>query len=412
MAWREQIRPATFRGTPFGVTGDDKEGGRRTVVHEFPQREEVYVEDLGAATTRFTVQAFVLGPDYMAKRDALEQSLSEPGPGTLVHPWYGEVTVSQFAPYKVKHTAQDGGMCVFTLSFARDAEPSSPNAAVNTRIRSLDKAGLAGLLSCAALDAAFVVAGQTAYVVEQAYQAVTDAVTRVQAVLGMGGGDVNRIAGLLGAATGYDFLPWVSVGQRLWGVFQDMGVSTGISEAQLAGNWQTLAARDTSVLVAERPGSTRSRVAANEAAVNAFTRHIAVAESARSLALAVPESRAQARDLREGFIDALDAVLADLGDAAALPASALQDAGQAVSHADALYTALVETRATTLAALAEAARSAPEVVNYTPAAVLPSLALCYRLSGDIALDADLVARNGVIHPGFVPVETLEVLTHV
>lgn len=405
MAWRDNIRPASFKGAGFGVSGDDKEGGRRTVVHEFPQREEVYVEDMGAATTRFTVQAFVLGPDYMSERDELERVLSEPGPGTLVHPWYGEITVSQFAPYKVKHTAQDGGMAVFTLSFARDAEPSSPNSGVNQQIRSLNKSGAAGLLSCAAFDAAFKIAGETAYVVEQAYQAVTGAITRVQAILG---GDVNEIAGLLGAVTGYDFLPWASTGQNLWNVFQGLSASAlsgGKSQAQLAADWQKAAAVEVPTPVAENPGSTRARIAGNETAVNTFTRHIAVVESARAMALAVPESRAQAQDLREGFMDALDLVLVEEGGEEA-PVGMTQPV-----LPDALYTAFVETRAATLATLAEAARSAPEVIDYTPAAVLPSLALCYRLSGDIALDADLVARNGIIHPGFVPVDQLEVLTY-
>jgi len=89
----------------------------------------------------------------------------------------------------------------------------------------------------------------------------------------------------------------------------------------------------------------------------------------------------------------------------------VEEGGAAATGPDELYTAMVEARAATLAALAEAARSAPQVIAYTPAAVLPSLALCYRLSVDISLDADLVARNGIIHPGFVPVETLEVLTY-
>ena len=59
--------------------------------------------------------------------------------------------------------------------------------------------------------------------------------------------------------------------------------------------------------------------------------------------------------------------------------------------------------------VAEAARRAPEVVTITPACVLPSLALCYRQNGGVDLEADLVARNRLIHPGFVPVEPLEVL---
>ena len=37
--WKMRLRAASFRGVPFGVTADESEGGRRTVTHEFPQRE-------------------------------------------------------------------------------------------------------------------------------------------------------------------------------------------------------------------------------------------------------------------------------------------------------------------------------------------------------------------------------------
>lgn len=406
MAWRDQIRPASFRGAPFGVSGDDKEAGRRTVLHEFPQREEAYVEDLGAAAARFTVQAFVLGPDYLDKRDALEKALAEPGPGTLVHPWYGEIIVSQAAPYKVRHAAQDGGLAVFTLSFARDAAPSSPAAGVNPKIRSLDKSGLAGLLSCSAFDSAFKVAGQTAQVVNQAYKDVTAAVRRVQAVLG---GDVGAIAGLLGAATGYDFIPLASVGQSLWRVFQGLGddaLARGWTQTRLAAAWQQAASLEIAAGAAvPNPGGTRARIAGNETAVNVFARHLAAAESARALTLAAPESRAQAQELREGFVDALDLILEEeAGEEAPTGLT------RSVLPGD-LYVAFADMRAAALAALAEAARSAPDITEHTPAAVLPALTLCYRLSGGIGLEADLVARNRVIHPGFVPVQRLEVLTY-
>jgi prophage DNA circulation protein len=388
------MRPASFRGVSFGVSGDDKESGRRTVLHEFPQREEVYVEDLGAVATRFTVQAFVLGSDYMERRDALERALSEPGPGTLAHPWYGEITVSQFAPYKVKHSAQDGGMAVFTLSFALYSRPSSPAAVVNAHISALDKAGRAGLLACSAFDAAFKIAGETFYVVEQAYNSVLSVFTRVQAALG---GDVSQMIGLLGAASGYDFFPLLSVGRKLWSGFQALGTAAGKNEAGLAADWQAVASLNAPTPTPANPGSTRARVAANAAAVYSFTRRIAMVESARAMTLATPESRAQARGLREGFTDALDLVLADGYE-------------EGEEKENDLYASFTAMRASTLAALAEAARSAPDVVSYTPAAVLPSLVLCYRLSGDIRLEPDLVARNSVIHPGFVPVEPLEALT--
>lgn len=409
MAWRSKIRPASFKGVPFGVASDSKESGRRTVVHEFPQRQDGFVEDLGGAATRFTVQAFVIGPDYMARRDALERVLNEPGPGTLVHPWYGEVTVSQFAPYKVAHSAQDGGMATFTLSFARDAQPGSPSPAVNPVLNALEKAGLSGVLSCDAFDAAFEIAGQTAWVVEQAYESVVAAVQRVQRIMD---GDIYEISGLLGAVTGYDFLPWVSVGQNLWGVFQGIGasqVASGKGRAEVAARWMQVAAREETTPIVEHPGSTRERVAANESAVNSFTRHIAVVEAARSLAVAVPESRTQASELRDAFVDAMDKVVLEEGgvsgtgqDGLFLPPAQLPDE---------LYDSFTDTRATCLAALAASARTAPEVVPFTPVASLPALALCYAQTGNILLEPDLVVRNKIIHPGFVPASPLEILKY-
>ena len=53
--------------------------------------------------------------------------------------------------------------------------------------------------------------------------------------------------------------------------------------------------------------------------------------------------------------------------------------------------------------------SLPRVVTFTPPGVAPSLLIAYRLDGDLARELDLVARNGIPHPGFVPAQPLEVL---
>jgi hypothetical protein len=305
-----------------------------------------------------------------------------------VHPWYGEITVSQFSPYKAKHTAQDGGMVVFTISFARDSEPGAPAASVNQRLRAAEKGGLAGLLSCAALDAALEILDQAAHVREAAMQAVSDAVSLVAEELSVPVGELTRFASVVAD----DLAGMASVGTWLWGVYQEAGAVFSGSAADRARAWSNAASRDVPVSVAAYPGSSRARIAANAEVVNSFTRRIAAVEAAVALAETAPESRAQATELRYAFVDALDAAVA-------------------AEPPDDIFTALIETRASTLAALAEAARSAPDVIIWTPSAVLPSLALCYRHSGGIDLDADLVARNRVIHPGFVQVAALEVLTY-
>lgn len=392
--WQSRIRQASYRGVPFGVADAGLEAGRRAVVHEFPQRELPYVEDMGAAPDRFTLQAFVLGSDYMTRRDRLEAELKKPGSGVLVHPWYGELEVAQFAPYRVRHSAQDGGMAVFELSFCRQGAPSSPAASLNQGLRALLRADLAGGLACEAFDDVLRLAGEAEYVVSQTWDMVSEAVTTVQAVLG---GDVHAIAEVLGAATGYDLLGAVSLGERLWGVYQDLAAR--LTPMQAAGRWAEAARMPSAVPDPPHAGSMRRTIRANGLAIADLTRRIAVAEACKAAASAVPPSRAAAASLRDAMVDALDAAETMVGIHSVDPELETR-----------ISEALAEARGASLAALAEAARTAPEVRAVTPAAVMPSLALCYRYSGGVALEADLVARNGIAHPGFAPARALEVLT--
>ncbi len=405
--WKDSIRPASYKGVPFGVSAGEKEAGRRSILHEFPQRDLPFCEDLGAVPQKFTLNAFVLGNDYMDKRDALEKVLQDPQPGTLVHPWYGELHVAQFAPYKVSHSAQDGGMAIFTLSFVQTEAPSSPSPVVNQSLRAQEKAGIAGLLSCDAFDAAFAVVGQTAHVVSEAYSAICKAVTRVQAIMG---GDIGVIADVLASISGYDLRPAILTGQRLWDVFRTIGANSGKSGTALAQAWVDVAAQAVPVPCASNIGSTRARIVQNERAVNTLVQRIGAVEASKTFALpsSRPVSRKEAQILRDGYMDAMDTLLAP---DTVIPQENIAQFLPPEPIPDALFTAFLDTRAASLFVLAEAARSAPDVVTIKPNIVLPSLALVYAHTGGIALEADFVTRNNITHPAFVPVQELEVLRY-
>jgi hypothetical protein len=123
--------------------------------------------------------------------------------------------------------------------------------------------------------------------------------------------------------------------------------------------------------------------------VRELARNIALAEASLALADVAPSSRAEAAELRAGYMDACDAAMPRMPDD--------------------LFVACADMRGKTLEALAVAARGAAQVIRRTPARVLPSLALAYAFSGT-GSDADaLVKRNRIVHPGFVPVSSLEVL---
>lgn len=94
MTWRDDLRPASFRGVHFFVAADSSRFGRRVVVHTYPQRDKPYVEDLGRRSREYQFDAFVIGPNYMEDRDAFIAACEEPGAGELIHPKYGSLMLN------------------------------------------------------------------------------------------------------------------------------------------------------------------------------------------------------------------------------------------------------------------------------------------------------------------------------
>lgn len=128
MAWRDRLMPASFRGVPFSVSDEQGTFGRRVETHEFPGRDQPYTEDLGRATRRYSIQAYVIGDDYFDKRDALIDAVDTPGPGTLVHPYYGEITICVDGEVRISHSGGDGRMCRVDFSFVEAGELTFPTS--------------------------------------------------------------------------------------------------------------------------------------------------------------------------------------------------------------------------------------------------------------------------------------------
>ncbi|ACQ67614.1 DNA circularization protein [Candidatus Williamhamiltonella defendens] len=99
--WFETLQKAQFRGVPFAVLGGKSSFGRKTAVHEYPYRDKPWVEDLGRATRQLTVKGFLVedsviygGGAVIDQRSNLIAACETAGAGTLIHPTYGELTVS------------------------------------------------------------------------------------------------------------------------------------------------------------------------------------------------------------------------------------------------------------------------------------------------------------------------------
>ena len=124
--WREKRQPASFRGVPFFVESDSTPVGRRTQLHEYPQRDKPLVEDMGAKTRIVQMTAFVVGEDCLFQRDNLLHALNQPGSGELVHPWFGRMTVTPGEACDVSHERREGGLVRFELEFIEAGEKGYP----------------------------------------------------------------------------------------------------------------------------------------------------------------------------------------------------------------------------------------------------------------------------------------------
>lgn len=123
-SWQDNLHPASFRGVPFAVESGDGVFGRRQAIHEYPYRDSVWVEDMGRSTRRIHLTGFILqssrvytAADVMSQRDSLIAAAEMSGPGTLVHPTLGELTVSvQEGGLRIHEHKDEGRMFRFSLT--------------------------------------------------------------------------------------------------------------------------------------------------------------------------------------------------------------------------------------------------------------------------------------------------------
>lgn len=120
---------ASWRGVPFGVLDHGLDGGRRTVTHEFPQRDVPFTEDFGLRAEAFSLNAFVLD-DTPGSRDALIAACRGKGVGTLVHPWLGTMDL-YMTSWSLREAFEGQRESSFTLSFVQVGEAVYPAPIVN-----------------------------------------------------------------------------------------------------------------------------------------------------------------------------------------------------------------------------------------------------------------------------------------
>lgn len=396
----EALRPASFRGVPFQVESTELGAGRRTQLHEYPQRDKPYVEDLGRAARDLAFSGFVVGDDYVDQANKLLGALEEPGPGTLIHPWFGTLTVSLKDSARVSFDAALG-QARFSMSFVEAGELEFPKPQTSTQAASRQAASKLETAAVNSFASRFSIKGFQDFVAAAA-SGNLGALLNIPALGNIGKliGMANSLANTVSTAIALISNP-ATLGWKLLGAFGLSGLAT--TYAAWASIVRSLSRIGKSSELKDPPPPavytpSRQQAWVNSCAINALVRQSLLAQAVGASSLVGGKSdksgpvlsHADMMGVRNELIAAIDEEM--------------------LSSAGDVYEALLDARSAVWQDLTARARDNARLTTLTPNEVTPALVLAYDYYEDASRDADIVARNGIRHPGFVPVLPMRVLT--
>lgn len=395
MAWRDDYRPGAFRGVPFHLKSSSSSGGRRTVLNEFPLRDEPVTEDMGRRARQFQLSMTVIGQDYMAQRDRLIEALETAGPGTLMHPFRGELLVAVLGDYSCEESTEQGGLARISATFVEAGATPRPDSQLAQGGAGNAAADALQADALAEFEEAFSVAGFASFVAEgtiDSLQAATQAVLNAGGLLEGAGEFGTLYRGLTGNFQQLILAPGNLAGQLL-GLVRGLS-GTGNPLQALKAQMSLFGLGDKAKRVtggsAYQPPA-RAQLAANQAATYRLVERAAVSEAVR-LAVSKPGTQAGSGvdyDNRDQAVDIRDQLLEELD-------------RQQLAASPARYRPLAQLSAELVGEMNRAAANLVPLTRVTPATTLPALLLAHRLYGDARQADQIVTRNRLNHPGFVP----------
>lgn len=408
--WRKNLQQASFRGVPFFTKSAAGEVGRRNAVHEYPLRDVPYVEDLGLKGRAFTLDGYVIGPNYMAARDKLIAALEQPGAGQLVHPYRGTLNVALTAPARISESADEGGMARFSLTFMETGDNAQPAVRPDTPALVDKAADAANSALNTDFGKSFKVAGPADFVATNAASVVNAALNAVTRVASFGktgplGEFLNSAATISNSASTLLRTPQMladAIQGQLYGLAALIENPLDAYRALQSFFGESA----TPITVPYVPITTPSRIrqSINQAAVIDLVRRTAIAEAARASSQIAFASYNEAQTTLAVLADTLDAELAS---------NPLTPTGQPEPLNDDVYDALMELRVAVVRDISARGANLAKLTTVTLPKTMPALVAAYRIYGDCTMDSDIVARNNIRHPGFVPGGVkLEVLANV
>ena len=393
MSWLDNYRQAEFRGIPFFVPSSDNKGGRRTALFEFPNKDVPYVEDMGRKARQFSLEAVIVGEDYMVTRNELITALEKRGSGKLVHPYYGTLDVV-CTDFSYRERSTEMRMVTFTMEFTESGLLQFPNTIIDTTGDVVDK-------KLEAIDAANAAYAEAFYAVqsenrmvqtqfEQFIETIDNSIdTFIEAkntvsFISSFRRDAETLRGRLGYLAliaedlALDVSSLLTFGTNENDEFQ---VTADNADDQLKEMASMFEFQPNATIKEDDPALIYSNYFQVNAVINALG----------LLSRVNFTSADEAIETQRNIFEKLEIFLTRTTN-------------------DELFTALSNLQTAVTRDLNKRVATLPRLAQYTPPVSLPALVISHELYGNVDFEQDLIERNHVIHPLFVqggePIEVL------
>lgn len=392
MGWRDRYQQGSFRGIPFQIESGDDERSQRVIAHEFPARDKPFIENLGKKANRFTVEAFLVGDDYLEQRDSLQNACTQGGSGKLIHPYYGTLTV-HCDSIRARHDRNEMRMVRITMSFVEVGDLVPIVSVIDTKAKvlltasdviSAQKSDFERLFDFTSLPYAKAQAVLDQVNTEitsigQARKLVAQAPAFAREIQNIGG----AVSILVGSASALaDEIIFVLT----FGFITTDNDADNVPDAVQSFN---------ELIPFFRVSSETNPSSDASDSVDALISGIAIAQASHMLSLADFDSIDEAFELRNILFTAIDS---------------LQETEGIDEN---LFNTLSDLRAQIEKDINSKSINLPSIVEITLPEATPAIVLSYRLYGDLAKEQGILTRNHIEHPGLVPNDViLKVLTDV
>lgn len=403
MAWRDDLLDAELDGIKFYYEEVSEEGGRRTELFQYPGGTESYLEDLGPEAKIFQVRAFVIGDNYHVERDDLIDVLDRGGILPFTHPYRGPLSVKLHGKYKVTESDKEGGMAVFEFTLV-EAGLSFPAVFIATPTKVVTQA--ANVAAVVEAKTRFSLVGAIQDVVGSVLNGFGKATSGLRKLNGKIGAALSLVDDVAFAIQSFDdqletlamqpqllMNKFIGLKSSLMGLIKDFQppptpldiVTAKIDQVKLA--LETFRSLNEFITEASAiPTPTEQFDIEDEAhkAIMLADRAGNLIYAAETLASLEMDNATQAADVQSELVEAFDDLLAT------------DDLDPAIAQA------LMSLKAVTVEHFVQQQTALPDLAAHPILKTQSALLVAYELYGDANMADEIVLRNGIRHPGFVP----------